>query len=74
MATRSAKAVLSIMNITDEAVGVFVANNGQRIITIDYLSHLNYKSVEGICRVLRRPGGTNGGGGVQSWGCSVSDG
>ena len=29
------------MNITDEAVGVFIANNGQGVIKIDGFAHLN---------------------------------
>ena len=52
-------------NVTDEAVGVLVAKNVQGIITIDYFAQLNYKSVEGLLLVLRRPGGTTEGG-VQS--------
>ena len=47
-------------NVTDEAVGVLVAKNVQGIITIDYFAQLNYKSVEGLLLVLRRPGGTTG--------------
>ena len=65
--------MLYIMKLTDEAVDVVVVNYGQRLTIIDGFSQLNNKSVEGLCRLLRRPGGTTGGG-VQSWGCSVSDG
>ena len=67
--------MLSIMKLTDEAVGVVDAKYGQGVITIGDFAQLNEKSVEGLCRVLLRPGGTTrGGGGVQSWGFSVSDG
>ena len=48
MATRGAKATLSRMNLTDEAVGVVVANDGQGLITIDDFAQLNEKSVEGL--------------------------
>ena len=58
------------MNLTYEAVGVAVANNGQGLITIDYFAHLTEKSVEGIFRFLRRPGGTIVG--VSNHGVSVS--
>ena len=53
--------MLSRMKLTYEAVGVIFANDGQGLITIDDFTQLNKKSVEGICRVLRRPGGTTGG-------------
>ena len=36
-------------------------NSGQGIITIDDFVQLNEKSVEGLCQVLQRPGGTTGG-------------
>ena len=52
MTTMSAKAMLSRMNLTDETVGAVVSNDGQGIFTIDYFTQLNYKSVEGLCRVL----------------------
>ena len=52
MATRNMKSMLSIMKLTDESVGVVVANNGQGIITIDDFAQLNEKSVEGLFRVL----------------------
>ena len=65
MATREAKAMLSRMKLTEEAVGVVVDKNGQGIVTNDDFTQLNEKSVEGIFRVLRRPGGTTEGG-VQS--------
>ena len=61
MATIGAKVMMSRMNLTEGAVAVFIANNGQGLITIDDFSQLNEKSVEGLCRVLRRPGGTTGG-------------
>ena len=74
MSTRSVKAMLSTMKLTDEAVGVVVANNGQGIITIDNFAQLNKKYVKGLFPVLQRSRGTTGGrGGVQSWGCSVSN-
>ena len=57
-ATRSVKAMLSIMKLTDESVGVVVANNGQGIITIDDFAQLNEKSVKGLFWVLLRPRGT----------------
>ena len=41
MATISAKVMLSIIKLPDEAVGGVVANNGLGIITIDDLSQLN---------------------------------
>ena len=53
------------MKLTEEAVGVVVDKNGQGIVTNDDFTQLNEKSVEGIFRVLRRPGGTTEGG-VQS--------
>ena len=46
------------MNLIDEAVSVVVTNNGQELITIDDISQLNEKTVEGLCWVLRRTGGT----------------
>ena len=58
MATREVKAILSRMNLIDEAVSVVVTNNGQELITIDDISQLNEKTVEGLCWVLRRTGGT----------------
>ena len=53
--------MLSGMNLKHEAFAVVVANNGQGLITIDYFYQLNEKSVEGLCQVLIRPGGTTGG-------------
>ena len=44
--------MLSIMKLTDETVGVVVANDGQGIIIIDDFSQLNEKSVEGLFWVL----------------------
>ena len=61
MATIGAKVMMSRMNLIEGAVAVFIANNGQGLITIDDFSQLNEKSVEGLCRVLRRPGGNFGG-------------
>ena len=72
MNNRSAKGVLSRSKLMDEAIGVVVANYGKGIITINYFDQLNEKYVEGLCRVLRRPGGTTGGG-LQYWGCSVNN-
>ena len=46
------------MKVTDEAVGVVVANDGQGITTIDEFPQLSEKSVEGLCWVLQRHGGT----------------
>ena len=46
------------MKLTDEAVGVIVANYGQVLITVDDFYHLNEKYVEGLFRVILRPGGT----------------
>ena len=60
MTTRSAKAMLSRMKLTYEAVGVFITNDGQGLIMIDDLVQLNEKYVEGLCRVLQRHGGTTG--------------
>ena len=48
MATISVKAVLSIMKVIYKSVGVVVANGGQGLITIDYFTQLNEKSVEGL--------------------------
>ena len=48
------------MKLTYEYVAVVIANDGQGLITINYLSQLNEKSMEGICQLLRRPGGTTG--------------
>ena len=59
--TRSAKAMLSWMKLIDKAFGVIISNDGQGIITIDDFTQLNEKSVESLCQVLRRPGGTTGG-------------
>ena len=58
MSTRSAKAMLSIMKLADEAVGIVVANDGQGPITIDDFDQLNEKSVEGLCCLLKIPRGT----------------
>ena len=60
MATRGAKVMLSGMMLKYESVGVVVANDVQGIITIDNFAQLNMKSVEGLCQVLQRPGGTTG--------------
>ena len=45
------------MKITEEFIGVVVANDGQGIISVDDFAQLNEKSVEGICWVLLRPEG-----------------
>ena len=47
--------MLSRIILTDEAVGVVIASDGQGIITIADFSQLHEKSVEGLCRVLRIP-------------------
>ena len=62
MTTRSAKAVLSRLNLKFEAVFVAVASDGLYLIMIDDLYQLNEKYVEVICKVLLRPGETTGGG------------
>ena len=67
MVTRGSKAMLSRMNMADEAVGIVVANNGRGLIKIDDFAQLNEKSVEGLFWVLRRHLGILGGG-VQYWG------
>ena len=61
MAARSAKAMFSRMMLTYEAFGVVVAKNGQGVIMVDDFTQFNGKSVEGICRVLKRPGGNTAG-------------
>ena len=53
MSTINAKTMLAQMKLTDEAVGAIVANDGQGLIKI-----LNEKSVEGLCKVLQKSGGT----------------
>ena len=53
MSTINAKTMLAQMKLTDEAVGAVVANDGQGLIKI-----LNEKSVEGLCKVLQKSGGT----------------
>ena len=45
MTTRSVKAMLSRMRLTDEDVGVVVANDGHGLIMIDDFSQLNGKCV-----------------------------
>ena len=70
MSTRGAKGVLSRMKMTDKVVAVVVAKYGQGLITIDDFAQFNEKSVEGLCRVLRGPGGTTGG--VSNPGVAVS--
>ena len=52
MTTRSVKAMLSRMRLTDEDVGVVVANDGQELITIDDIYQFNEKSLEGLCWVF----------------------
>ena len=44
--------MLSRINMTDEAVGVVVANNVQGLITVDDFVQLNEKSLVGLLRVL----------------------
>ena len=70
MTTRSVKVMISRMKLIDEVVGVVFANDGWGLITIDDFAQLNNKSVEGLCRILRRPGGTTGG--VSNTGVAVS--
>ena len=53
--------MLSIMKLANESVGVVIANDGQGIVTIDDFAQLDKESVEGLYRVLQRPGGTAGG-------------
>ena len=60
ISTRVAKAMLSRMKLTDEAVAVVVAKNCQGIITIDDFAQLNKKSVEGLCLVPKISVGTTG--------------
>ena len=71
MATRGAKVIMSRMKLTDKSVAGVVPKYGQGIITIDHFYQLNEKSVEGICRLLRRLRGTIGG--VSNTGVSVSE-
>ena len=61
MSTRNAKSMLAQMKLTDKSVGIIISNDGQGLITIDDLSQLNEKSVEGLFRVLQKPVGTTGG-------------
>ena len=63
--------MLSRTKLTDEAFAVVFTKDGKRRIIIDYFSQLNDKSVEGIFRVLRKPGGTSGG--VSNTGVAVSE-
>ena len=65
MAARGAKAMISIIKLKEEGVGVVVAIDGQGLITIDDFAQLNQKYVEGIYQVLKIPGWTTGGG-IQS--------
>ena len=62
--------MLSQIKLIDEDGGVVVPKYDQGLIMIDYFAQLNEKSVEGICRVLWRPGGTTGG--VSNTGFAVS--
>ena len=50
--------MLARTNLTYEAVGAVVANDGQGIIMIDVFAQSNEKSAEGLFRVLRSPGET----------------
>ena len=52
------------MKLTDEAVGVVVANNSQGIITIDNFAQLNEKSTEGLLRSYKGLEGLQ-------WGCPI---
>ena len=61
MANRNEKTMLSWKNLTYESVGVIVANDGQGLIIIDDFDQFIEKYVEGICRVMWRPGGNTGG-------------
>ena len=70
IATRSAKLMLSWMNLTDEAGCLIISNDGQGLITIDDFSQLNEKFLDGLCQVLQRPGGNIEG--VSNPGVSVS--
>ena len=63
--------MLSKMKLKDKAVSIVVSNNGLGIITINDFSHLNEKSMEGLCQVLRRNGGTTGG--VSNHGVAVPE-
>ena len=71
MTTRSVKAMLSQMKLTDEVVGVVVANYGQGLITIGDFSQLNEKYVEGLFWVLQIPGETTAE--VSNTGVAVSE-
>ena len=53
--------MIAQIKITDEAVCEIVANDGHGIISIDDFYQLSEKSMEGLCWVLRRPGGNTGG-------------
>ena len=48
MVTRAVKAMLPIMNLTDEAVDVVVTHNCQGLITNNGFTKVNEKSVEGF--------------------------
>ena len=52
--------MLPQMKLTNKDVGVVIAKDGQGLITIDDFTQLNEKYVEGLWKVLRRPGGTTG--------------
>ena len=54
------KAMLSQTNMTDEAVSVVVANDGQGIIMIDNFAQLNENCLDGLYRILPRHVGTTG--------------
>ena len=71
MSNRNVMTILDLMKLTDEEVGVVVANDGQGLITIDDFAQLNEKSVEGIYLVVQKPGGTTGE--VSNSGVSVSE-
>lgn len=60
-AEAAARQMLVRMGLTNEAAAVVVDAGGQGLISIDDFAQLNEKSVKGLCRSLRRPGGqTNG--------------
>ena len=63
--------MFSRTRLTDKTIGDVVDIVGQGLITIDDFDQLNEKSVEGICRVIRRPVGTTGG--VSNPGVAVSE-
>ena len=71
MTTRSARAMLYRKKLTDEAIGVIIANDYQGIIKIDNFAQLNEKYVEGLCWFPQIPTGIAGG--VSNPGVAVSE-